>query len=260
MNGLPMTFRKRCLVGIIGTLSILALTGCDPFALVGSGGDARLTARPGTPSLTPVRGELVPLGVGSPRDGVLYVPNSYSADRPMPLFVALHGAGGTGRYWEGYVARAEELGFILLAPDSRRGTWDQVSKEFGPDVRFLDEALRKVFDQCRVDPSRIALGGFSDGASYALSMGVVNGDLFTHLVAYSPGYYEPGKPRTGRPRIFVSHGRGDPILPYSYTSDHVVPDLMKSGYDVEFEWFFGGHIVPNETSRHVLDWFMGGSG
>jgi phospholipase/carboxylesterase len=176
----------------------------------------------------------------------------------MPLFVALHGAGGAGTYWERYVERAEESGFILLAPDARRGTWDQVSGEFGPDVRFLDDALRHVFDQCRVDPWRIALGGFSDGASYALSMGVVNGDLFTHLVAYSPGYYEPGEPRTGRPKVYVSHGKGDPVLPYSYTADHVVPDLRKSGYQVEFETFFGGHLVTNDVSRVVLEWFMGG--
>ncbi len=30
--------------------------------------------------------------------------------------------------------------------------------------------------------------GFSDGASYALSLGVPNGDLFTHIVAFSPGF------------------------------------------------------------------------
>jgi phospholipase/carboxylesterase len=244
--------------GILVTLCLSGLVACDAFALVGSGGDARLTARPGNPTDEPYQGELVALGLGSPRDGVLYVPTSYSADRPMPLFVALHGAGGSGIYWERYVERAEELGFILLAPDARRGTWDQVSDEFGPDVRFLDDALRLVFDQCRVDPARIALGGFSDGASYALSMGVVNGDLFTHLVAYSPGYYEPGEPRTGMPNIYVSHGKGDPVLPYSYTSDHIVPDLRKSGYQVEFESFFGGHLVPNDVSRVVLTWFMGG--
>jgi phospholipase/carboxylesterase len=251
-------YRPYLRSGILITLCVSALVGCDAFAFVGSGGDARLTARPGDPTHAPIQGKLVALGLGVARDGVLYVPTGYSADRPMPLFVALHGAGGDGTYWEPYVERAEELGFILLAPDARRGTWDQISDEFGPDVRFLDDALRHVFDRCRVDPSRIALGGFSDGASYALSMGVVNGDLFTHLVAYSPGYYEPGEPRTGRPNIYVSHGKGDPVLPYSYTADHIVPELRKSGYHVEFESFFGGHLVPNDASRTALMWFLGG--
>ena len=33
--------------------------------------------------------------------------------------------------------------------------------------------------------------GFSDGASYALSLGAANGDLFTHIAAFSPGFMRP---------------------------------------------------------------------
>lgn len=38
-----------------------------------------------------------------------------------------------------------------------------------------------------IDPAHVAIGGFSDGASCALSLGLVNGDLFTHVMAFSPG-------------------------------------------------------------------------
>jgi predicted esterase len=34
----------------------------------------------------------------------------------------------------------------------------------------------------------LAVSGFSDGASYALSIGPANGDLFTHVMAFSPGF------------------------------------------------------------------------
>jgi hypothetical protein len=56
-----------------------------------------------------------------------------------------------------------------------------------------------------VDPTRLAVGGFSDGTSYALSLGLTNGDLFSHVLAFSPGFAVPAR-RRGRPRLFLSHG------------------------------------------------------
>ncbi len=67
---------------------------------------------------------------------------------------------------------------------------------FGPDVRFIDKALSKVFGSYRIDPSHLAVAGFSDGASYALSLGLPNGDLFSHIIAFSPGFMRaPSKVR-----------------------------------------------------------------
>lgn len=220
--------------------------------------DPRLTARPTDPTLAPVKGVVTDLGLGGSRDGYLYVPEGYTPDTPMPLFVGLHGAGGEGRDWTSYPQRAEDVGMIVLAPDSRGRTWDLLRGSFGPDVEFLDSALRHTFERCRVDPGRIALGGFSDGASYALSLGVANGDLFTHLVAYSPGFWVPGNPITGSPRVFASHGRFDGILPYDDTADTLVPWLRDEGYDVTFHPFDGGHEVPAEVSDAALAWFMEG--
>jgi phospholipase/carboxylesterase len=59
---------------------------------------------------------------------------------------------------------------------------------YGPDVKFIVRALRQTFDRLPVDPRRLAVTGFSDGASYALSVGLTNGDLFTHVIAFSPGF------------------------------------------------------------------------
>jgi phospholipase/carboxylesterase len=218
-------------------------------------GRARLTARPGSPTLTPTTG-LSELGLGGNRDGILYVPQSYSEDTATPLFVALHGAGGAGSNWASYYARAEDRGMIFLAPDSRSGTWDVIQGGYGPDVEFIDRALQHTFDHCRIDPARLALGGFSDGASYALSLGVSNGDLFSHLVAYSPGFITRIDP-VGRPPVYVSHGTGDGILPVALSRDNIVPTLQNSGYDVTYEEFDGGHEVPAAISEAALDWFLG---
>lgn len=253
----PIT-RRAFLRGSLGALAAAGAGACFDDLTAGVGeSDPRLGARPGIPTLEPVTGSVEDLDLGGSRDGYLYVPASYTQDEAIPLFVAMHGAGGRGRDWQSYPARADAHGFAILAPDSRGRTWDIVRGAFGPDVLFLDGALRYTFDRVRVDPDRIVLGGFSDGASYALSLGVANGDLFTHLVAYSPGFITPGEPVTGKPRIFVSHGRQDPILSFDYTEQGLVPSLENAGYDVTFHPFDGEHGVPAAVSEAALDWFLG---
>lgn len=215
----------------------------------------RFTARPGIPSLDPTIG-FSRLGLGSGRDGVLYVPASYAAGTPIPLFVALHGAGGLGSNWSSYYDRAESHGFVLLAPDSRLSTWDLIASGYGPDIQLLDGAFEHVFDSVAIDPTRIAFGGFSDGASYAVSLGVSNGDLFTHLVAYSPGFFLGAEPFVGSPSVFVSHGTDDTILPVALSREQIVPSLRMRGYSVRFDEFDGGHEVPAAITETALDWFL----
>jgi len=218
-------------------------------------GDPRLTARPGQPVASPTLGRSQ-LDLGGVRDGFLYVPTSYTSDTPMPLLVAMHGAGGGGHEWSLYDAVAESRGMIVLAPDSRAATWDLSLGGFGADVVFLDDALAYTFERCRIDPTRLALGGFSDGASYALSLGVSNGDLFSHLIGYSPGFYLPSTPIVGRPPVFVSHGQDDQILSVSRSRDIIVPELRGAGHDVVYEEFIGGHELPPAISDSSLDWFL----
>src|SRR4051812_27856815 len=117
----------------------------------------------------------------------------------------LHGAGGTADQVVPILqGAATQRGVIILAPDSRsRSTWDVIRDGFGPDVVFIDRALTSVFERFVIDPQRTAIGGFSDGASYALSLGLANGDLFHDILAFSPGFEAPSEPE-GRPRVFIS--------------------------------------------------------
>jgi predicted esterase len=246
--------RRGFLLGGLSALAAPMLLGCgDPFAAYRRG--PRLTARPGSPTVTPTLG-LTEIDLLGRPDGLLYVPESYAPDTPTPLFVALHGGGRSCDFWESYTTRAEQWGMVLLAPDSRSYTWDAVLGHFGRDVEFLDLALRHTFDCCRIDPTRLALGGFSDGASYALSLGLPNGDLFSHVVAYSPGFYvHPDEP-VGKPPVYISHGTQDTIFPVTATRNTIVSALRKDGYDVTYEEFEGPHTIPAEISGSALDWFL----
>ncbi|MDP9444002.1 MAG: hypothetical protein M3P83_06510 [Actinomycetota bacterium] len=103
----------------------------------------------------------------------------------------------------------------------------------------------------------IAVGGFSDGASYALSLGIGNGDVFDAVVAFSPGFAAP-LVRHGRPRVFVSHGRRDPVLPIERCSRRLVPQLRSSGYDVTYREFDDGHVVPDHVVAEAAGWLTTG--
>ena len=198
------------------------------------------------------------LGLGGARDGLMFVPSRLDPTLPAPVVVLLHGAGGNAHDIIGILsAFAEQRGFILLAPESRRETWDIIRGEYGPDIAFIDEALEQLFRSVPVDPERLAIAGFSDGASYALSVGVMNGDLLTHVIAFSPGFTAPAAVE-GSPMIFVSHGDADRVLPIDRCSRRIVPSLKRAGYSVRYDEFAGGHPVPAEIARAAVDWFLAG--
>jgi len=245
--------RRRFTAIATGALASTALGGCvESFQLPLF--DGRLKARPrgSAPASSAPEGDR-PLGLNERRDAMLHVPAG-SRDRPLPLLVLLHGATGSG---EGVLQRLSsslaEVPTVVLSPSSRDTTWDAIRGGFGPDVAAIDRALTKVFDTVAIDPGRIAVGGFSDGATYALSLGLINGDLFSRVVAFSPGFVVEGEPH-GRPKFFISHGTSDGILPIDQASRAIVPDLKRRGYDVTYKEFAGGHDVPPAIARDALAW------
>jgi phospholipase/carboxylesterase len=222
---------------------------------VGPAGQGILLARPGTPAGVGPLGQR-PLGLASGRDGLLYVPAGYRPDQPAPLVVALHGAGGTAAHGMALLQRlADAAGLIMLAPDSRGRTWDIILGAYGPDIAFLDRALQQAFERYAIDPDRLAVGGFSDGASYALSLGIANGDLFSHVLAFSPGFMAPSR-QHGAPRLYISHGTSDTVLPIDRCSRRLVPRLQGVGYDLRYHEFDGPHTVPPEIAREAVEWFI----
>ncbi|MEJ7682241.1 MAG: alpha/beta hydrolase-fold protein [Segetibacter sp.] len=100
----------------------------------------------------------------------------------------LHGAGGDAEHGMSLIRHlAGEANLILLAPKSRGDSWDIISYDrFGPDIALINQALGATFTRYNIDAAKLAICGFSDGASYALSVGLTNGDLFSHIIAFSP--------------------------------------------------------------------------
>jgi phospholipase/carboxylesterase len=97
---------------------------------------------------------------------------------------------------------------LLLVPTSEEYTWDAIvgCGRHRADVA-IDRALESTFSRYAIDTAHIAVAGFSDGTSYALSLRIINGDLLTTVLAFSPGFIMPAGKRRGSLRVFVSHGR-----------------------------------------------------
>jgi phospholipase/carboxylesterase len=196
------------------------------------------------------------LGDEPDRDGFLYIPKGYKPDVAAPLLLMLHGAGNTSLSTAYAFPLADELGIILLAPDSRdERTWDGVLRNWGPDLEFIAKALRLTYERYNIDRQHVGVAGFSDGASYALSLGISYGDQFGRIISMSPGVMQPIDAR-GKPRIFISHGTADQVMPIDLTSRTFVPKLKALGYDVTYREYDGRHAPSPPIVREAFEWFL----
>lgn len=240
--------RDFCVIAASAAASLTIGSACS--SVIPSLNDGRLTARPRDGVKTTSTGE-IKLGLDRERDSILWLPQR-AVESPLPLFVMLHGATQSAGDMFWYLGNApEETGVAVLAPYSRDTTWDAIGGGFGIDVEFLNRALERVFENVSIDPKRISIGGFSDGASYGISLGLINGDLFTSIVAYSPGFVIDGTPNS-KPRIFISHGTNDGILPIDRCGRRIAAQLKARGYDVTFREFEGDHEIPADVVREGL--------
>ena len=258
-----MTLNRRGFCTLTGaTLASLALnTGCRR-SWTNLPADGRFKARPRVPfkasaSPSPLGSSTVGrqtyLGLDRDRDAILQLPKG-TTNAPLPLLLFLHGATQSAEDMFWYLDSApDEAGVAILAPNARDTTWDAITGSFGPDVDFVNRALQRVFDMVAIDPARLAIGGFSDGATYAIALGLINGDLFKRDLACSPGFVID-VPTNGKPTFFISHGTRDNILPIDRCGRRVAADLKGRGYGVTFREFDGRHEIPKDVMSEALQW------
>ena len=217
-----------------------------------------LLARAGVPpkSVATV-GYSAPYSRGS-QDSLLYVPTTYNPLAPAPLLLMLAAEGRSAasglNLFQPY---ADAAGLIILGIEPAGPTWDWLlgSEQYGPDVVFISNALAATFNECNVNPARVSIGGFSDGASYALTVGRTNGTLFSKVMAFSPTAVLPDE-AAGKPSVFLSKGSNDPTTIFTFQGTMYSDALRAGGYAVESVVFDGGHELPPDVVQQAAAWLL----
>jgi predicted esterase len=231
-----------------------------------AGAQARLTARPQAEVV-----QALPAGVSTLGKGAfVYRPELDATVRPG-VIVLFHGAGGDARrFIELFRGEADRRRMLLISIQSTERTWDVVLRGSrdtwnvgraapvnapGIDSRHVNAALNALFKKTPVDRDRVIAMGFSDGASYALSIGLRNDQLFSGVVALAPGFADETDFRRPQ-RIAVAHGQYDRILSFE-RAERMTRDLGNRGYPVEFISFPGDHMVDSGSLAKALDFVLG---
>ncbi|HET7576296.1 MAG TPA: hypothetical protein VFK19_07000 [Sphingomicrobium sp.] len=206
-----------------------------------------------------------------PNDAIAAVPAS--AGPHPPLLILLHGADHRPLWMlHQFADEADARGLVLLAPTSKGVTWDAVRNAEGMpsrdsplanrlshrfalsrDADRVEAAIAALEKIVPVDHARTVLAGFSDGATFALAMGMSRAYAFSSVIAWSPGIaIRTAHAARGR-KVLVSHGRSDRTLKFGVTCGEIVPMLQSEGADVTFLPFDGTHEMPAEVKDAFLD-------
>ena len=222
----------------------------------------RLSFVPAEPSEGPLPPGRNLLGIAGERDAILFVPTGLETHEtrgisaPVPLFVMFHGAGGFPEKVLPFIEEhAERDKFLVLAPHSMLPTWDIVIGGSGPDLERLHRALTVVTSRYRIDRDRLAFAGFSDGASYALSIGITNGDIASHVIAMSGGFMSVFT-QEGTPKVFIAHGLRDEQLPIETSGRANAAKLKSAGYEVQYIEFNGLHAIQPAIVGKAVQFFL----
>lgn len=193
----------------------------------------------------------------------LLVPSALDPVRRYPLVVVLHGAGRQDELlFRGLQGEADRRQALFLIPRSYQPTWDLIAGGNEIDKQFLAYCLRWIYERYRIDPTQQGVLGYSDGASYALALGLSNPRLFSAVMAWAAGFLAIDtnnlQPDDPKPRLFVEYGDQDPLFPYQQVALPMREALERIGYPLTFRTDAGGGHWPSPLFQPAaLDWFFG---
>jgi polyhydroxybutyrate depolymerase len=171
------------------TRSVLLVGALVVGAALGASAAPAAAAEPGC-ALTPTGGT-VSRTIGD-RSYVVNVPSGLSGSQ-VPLLLSLHGFGSDGstdEQYTGWTPFAAAHGFIVAYPQGRpnqySGAWDPYSAST-PDVGFLLDVVRDVSARWCVDPRRVHVDGWSNGAVMSQRAACDAADSFASVSSYGGG-------------------------------------------------------------------------
>jgi phospholipase/carboxylesterase len=195
----------------------------------------------------------------------LYVPETYTAERPWPLVVALHGGSGNGRafLWS-WLREARSSGAILVAPTARGNsagaTWALTGED--NDTPNLARIVADVRARWSVDPRRLLLTGMSDGGTFCYVSALGADSPFTHLAPVCAAFHPmllsvaDAERLRGLP-VYLVHGVLDWMFPVEMARQAETA-LVAAGANVAYTEIDDlSHTYPREVNAPMLAWLKG---
>jgi len=207
---------------------------------------------------------------GVSRSWIMYVPVSAvtaMASGPVPLLIALHGAGDNGSNFivaTGLTATADANGFVVAGPNGYNAGWfvqteegwpgtDGYSSSMQNDTDLMFEIIDVAQASYGVDASHVYAVGHSRGAGFTGLLAMLSGQFTTSSGPYTTpfaaygvnaGYDAAGgtvSPSVSTPRrpVWVIHGTSDSVVPHSY-GQGFADALDSAGWDVTWTSVSGG--------------------
>ncbi|MBA3613067.1 MAG: hypothetical protein H0W49_09165 [Nitrospirales bacterium] len=217
----------------------------------------------------PTRYETQPVGAqprrpirvrGEDAEYALYVPPSYSPDKPMAFILCLHGAGFTGEaYLDRWIPRLGEK-YILACPTVTTGSW---WTRFGEDLAL--KVLHEVQKDYHIDPNRIFLTGMSNGGIGTWIIGMHYADRFAGIAPMASGIDDvlfPFVENLAHTPVYLIHGAADQVMPVQLSRD-LVKEMERRGIPYHYQehtWTHphaGGHFFPKQALPELIAWFDG---
>ncbi|MEQ1684978.1 MAG: PHB depolymerase family esterase [Burkholderiaceae bacterium] len=161
---------------------------------------------------------------GVTRSWLLHVPASYSAARPAPVVLLLHGGGGRAagieRSTGGFSALADRHGFIAVYPESRRGHWDdgrETVTDHTDDVAFIATLLDTLAAEYAVDARRVYAAGISNGGMMSMRLACELSGRFAAIATVGANMPAALAASCGPARavpVVIFSGTADSLMPY----------------------------------------------
>jgi len=165
---------------------------------------------------------------GRTRTAILHVPPSYTAGRPTPLVILMHGGGGNGAQAQrayGMDAVADREGFLVVYPNgTSRGTnlltWNAANccayayESEVDDVSFIRALLDNVQSGYSIDARRIYATGMSNGGMMSYKLGCQLADKLAAIAPVAGSLNDEGCSPSAPLSVIAFHGTDDQHVPY----------------------------------------------
>lgn len=187
-----------------------------------------------------------------------------------PLLVLLHGLGSNERDLMAFAPYLDPRLTVVAFRAPRAygfGGYAWFDIEWTEEGKTIDEeqaeASREILianiERLRdeLNPSRILLGGFSQGAMMSLGVAVTRPDLVNGVLMMSgrglPRFLSASVPEATQVPYFVQHGTEDEVLPVE-DGREVHAALKALGTPVEYREYSMGHEVNMNSLQDAIRW------